>query len=302
VIGGNGGGVALSTAGSQITGGVTTQTLGTLVLGATAGDVPALSPARSRTIQVPIFGAHLHVDVGAIGQSLLEESYVTSSLGASVYGVTVQRPAGAPAGTLFIEVPPRYMHSGGRIATITLQFQLLQRVPIPSTTLLIGTRTGGVGNVFVPSTPLNSLSILQWVASASWTVGNYVVPLAAAKQNGFYFKCTTGGTSGATEPTWTSTVGSTVSDGSVVWTCIGRSGRLATANQTIDTYFNNGATQSVSWDLDGSAGNVADTQNNRLYIYVANLDPTTTSPAPAPTILVTGASILFDSISSLAFA
>ena len=42
-----------------------------------------------------------------------------------------------------------------------------------------------------------------------------------ANQNGYWFQVTTAGTTGLTEPAWTTTYGSTVADGSVVWTNLG---------------------------------------------------------------------------------
>lgn len=38
--------------------------------------------------------------------------------------------------------------------------------------------------------------------------------------NGYAYKVTTAGTSGATEPTWPTTINNTVADGSIVWTCV----------------------------------------------------------------------------------
>src|ERR1700722_15179840 len=41
--------------------------------------------------------------------------------------------------------------------------------------------------------------------------------------NGFYYSESSGGTTGATEPTWPPAIGATVVDGTVTWTCAGRS-------------------------------------------------------------------------------
>jgi len=55
-----------------------------------------------------------------------------------------------------------------------------------------------------------------WQASTTYAAGDFVVPTTL---NGFTYECTTGGTSGTTEPIWPTTIGQTVTDGSVVWTC-----------------------------------------------------------------------------------
>jgi hypothetical protein len=57
-----------------------------------------------------------------------------------------------------------------------------------------------------------------WAASTAYTSGHFVVPPNA---NGFYYKCTTSGTSGATLPLFPLIVGNTVTDGGAVWTCWG---------------------------------------------------------------------------------
>ena len=57
-----------------------------------------------------------------------------------------------------------------------------------------------------------------WAATTAYatTSPNYVTPTAP---NGFRYECTTGGTSGGSEPTWPTTIGATVADGTVTWTC-----------------------------------------------------------------------------------
>ena len=55
-----------------------------------------------------------------------------------------------------------------------------------------------------------------WTASHAYALGDIVIPTT---NNGFWYECTTAGTSGAAEPTWPTTEGLTVTDNTVVWTC-----------------------------------------------------------------------------------
>jgi len=58
-----------------------------------------------------------------------------------------------------------------------------------------------------------------WEASTAYSLEDIVVPTAGL-ENGFRYECTTAGTSHATtEPTWPTTEGETVVDGTVTWTC-----------------------------------------------------------------------------------
>ena len=57
-------------------------------------------------------------------------------------------------------------------------------------------------------------SAITWTASTSYSVGDYVVPTS---ENGFVYKCITAGTSGSSEPSWPTTEGATITDGSVEW-------------------------------------------------------------------------------------
>ena len=57
----------------------------------------------------------------------------------------------------------------------------------------------------------------DWVANTAYSLNNRVKP---TKQNGYWYVCTTAGTSHATtEPTWPTLDDETVTDGTVVWTC-----------------------------------------------------------------------------------
>jgi len=57
-----------------------------------------------------------------------------------------------------------------------------------------------------------------WAATTAYSTGVFVQPATA---NGYYYKATTGGTSGGSAPAFPTTLGTTVSDGTVTWTCWG---------------------------------------------------------------------------------
>ena len=58
-----------------------------------------------------------------------------------------------------------------------------------------------------------------WEAATPYAEGDIIVP-TTGKETGFFYECTTAGTSHATtEPTWPTVLGETVVDNTVVWTC-----------------------------------------------------------------------------------
>ena len=73
-----------------------------------------------------------------------------------------------------------------------------------------------VDNILLTPTDL----VTNWAASGVRTLGQLIEPTSA---NGFVYQCTTAGTSHASvQPTWPVTgIGSTVSDGTAVWTFLG---------------------------------------------------------------------------------
>jgi prepilin-type N-terminal cleavage/methylation domain-containing protein len=74
-------------------------------------------------------------------------------------------------------------------------------------------------NIVADYKRLNALNLrYRWQPSIAYKLDSIVTPttIPAAPNGGHYYKCTTAGTSGASEPTW-STSG-TISDGTIVWT------------------------------------------------------------------------------------
>ena len=149
----------------------------------------------------------------------------------------------------------------------------------------------------------------KWQPTINYRIGAIVTPktIPDNPNGGHYYKCTTAGTSGATEPSWPTANGSTVTDGSVIWTesgnIIWQKSHPYTAGAIIVPINNNGhyykctvagtsgATEpswkkdngitvtdgSVTWTEAGSILDSADTTNiilkDNLKYYLTN-DPT----------------------------
>lgn len=63
------------------------------------------------------------------------------------------------------------------------------------------------------------MAYTDWAASTAFVVGD-VRSATTQQASGLVFRCTTAGTSAATEPAWPTDIGSTITDGTVVWTAI----------------------------------------------------------------------------------
>jgi len=63
------------------------------------------------------------------------------------------------------------------------------------------------------------MAYAAWAASTSYSVGD-IVRASALQATGLVFRCTTAGTSASSEPTWATTIGTTVADNTAVWTAI----------------------------------------------------------------------------------
>lgn len=75
--------------------------------------------------------------------------------------------------------------------------------------------TSSPGTNYIILTPTDIAA--TWVTGTAYSLGNQIEPTVS---NGYVYICTTAGTSGGTQPTWPTSVNSTVTDGATaVWTC-----------------------------------------------------------------------------------
>lgn len=75
-----------------------------------------------------------------------------------------------------------------------------------------------------------------------YSTGDFVRP-TPLRRTGYDYEATTGGQTGVVEPSWPTTIGATVADGSVVWTC-----RAISNNSLLKTISGSPA---PAWDGDG---------------------------------------------------
>lgn len=76
----------------------------------------------------------------------------------------------------------------------------------------------GNSNAIGNATGNSTRAVDKWNATTAYSLGDEAIP--DASQNGYTYEVTTAGTSGGSEPTWPTTLGNTVVDGTVTWTCV----------------------------------------------------------------------------------
>jgi len=143
------------------------------------------------------------------------------------------------------------------------------------------------------------MAYTAWASSTAYSVGN-IVRASTLQASGLVFRCTTAGTSGGSEPAWGTDIGSTITDGTVVWTAVASSyeelAEIAPSaiielfemtldfdlHGSSDTYrWHNGANADVS-------GNIVWNGNTytRLPIQADGFDYSNTGSLPRPTLTV----------------
>ena len=143
------------------------------------------------------------------------------------------------------------------------------------------------------------MAYTAWAASTAFSVGD--VRRATTSQNsGLVFECTTAGTSGSSEPTWPTDIGSTITDNTVVWTAISSIyADLSTLApdaiiELFELHYDNtlhGSTDILRWHAGSNAdvtGNITWNGNDyaRLPVQAEGFEYTNTGTLPRPTLSV----------------
>nr|BAR36901.1 putative phage minor tail protein L [uncultured Mediterranean phage uvMED] len=143
------------------------------------------------------------------------------------------------------------------------------------------------------------MAYTAWAASTGFAVGD--VRRATTSQNsGLVFECTTAGTSGSSEPSWPTDIGSTITDNTVVWTAISSiyADLSALAPDAIielfELHYDNtlhGSTDILRWHAGSNAdvtGNITWNSNDyvRLPVQAEGFEYTNGGTLPRPTLSV----------------
>ena len=126
--------------------------------------------------------------------------------------------------------PASAFSSTGTTCTVTLTDHGLQTGSLITVSGLTGTTAGThpfntnttapVAITRISSSQFSyTVAVTPLIATGTATIQRQGATVTPITKNGRKYICTTAGTAGATEPTWPTTIGSTVDDGTAVWTC-----------------------------------------------------------------------------------
>ena len=102
-----------------------------------------------------------------------------------------------------------------------------------------------------------------WAATTAYSLGNRRVPTVA---NGYYYEVTVAGTSAGVQPTWPTTIGNTVVDGTVTWICRGRYNNYPTTTSASARILNGYVFVCVGGDIYNSDLDLPDSWNTSDFI------------------------------------
>jgi len=143
------------------------------------------------------------------------------------------------------------------------------------------------------------MAYAAWTDANAYVVGD-IVRATALQASGLVFRCTTAGTSGASEPAWGTDIGSTVTDNTVVWTAVASSyeelAEIAPSaiielfEMTLDATLHGGS-DTFRWHSGANAdvtGNIIWNGNTytRLPVQAEGFDYTNTGSLPRPTLTI----------------
>ncbi|MFZ9751486.1 MAG: phage minor tail protein L, partial [Candidatus Nanopelagicales bacterium] len=138
-----------------------------------------------------------------------------------------------------------------------------------------------------------------WASSTAYVFGD-IVRASVLQASGLVFRCTTAGTSAATEPAWGTDIGSTVTDNTVVWTAVASafeelaqiapSAVIELFEMTLDATLH-GSSDTYRWHNGTNAavtGNIVWNGNSyvRLPIKAEGFEYTNTGTLPRPTLTI----------------
>ncbi len=139
---------------------------------------------------------------------------------------------------------------------------------VSGTRQLQASSSPGVANITL--TPTYILD--QWVIGTAYSLGDIVEPITP---NGFKYKVTTAGTSHASvEPSWPTSVNSTVIDNTIIWTC------LAVVHPTTEIKLSLTSGAGLTAATGGAALNIGTTitsgTSNKVPVYIRFTNTNTT--------------------------
>lgn len=243
----------LTTAASQLEGGISTATGGRVQLDASGGNnQPVLVAPLGDTIVVPCLEllSPLADLVGGGGFSYLQDDDVNLTDAPGFFG---SQTVLSVNNATFIPLSSRYLHQGASWSKLRLHFRVPTK-PASNAALPAIAFAPFIWNPATQSFGNFAPNFAVWVSGATYAVGNYVIPVAA-HTNGYYYKCTgisTGiaGSNPAVFDGQTTIGGPPFADGGVSWTCTGKSGQLPQVGLDAATYYNNGLPQVLEFDFD----------------------------------------------------